>query len=358
MCISFREVRSMRIAIVVFTLAVAGTAAAQPPPMVRLAEFGFQDCAGPTLLSGIRGLAITPDRRIIVLDRSAPYVRIFDGAGRAQVAFARTGQGPAELQSPVAVARRGDGVIEVVDMARSLVRFDSLGHERGVVALGGFATAGAFAPEGGHLLVGLTAGGNPVLRLVRLDSAGRAAVLRRIEPADFPERPRGSPDGLSIAVGPGGSFVVGDGKGSYRIRRYRPDGTPTGEITRDIAKARKTGDEIREEKERRERDIGAVMQRMGSARPVPAVHLSDIDTDRPHFRDSALRFDEQGRLWVRAERALPARTLFDVFDPGGRYVGEVALTGVAAEFALGAGILAAAMRDELGVERVRVFRVE
>jgi hypothetical protein len=306
------------------------------------------------LFTRITSLAIAPDRRIVVADQSTPRVRIFDAAGRIQAAFGRTGQGPAELGLASAVSVAPDGTVEVIDMTRRrLMRFGPTGEDRGSLALGGFAD-GAFAPQGGHAVAVISAPTAPVLKLLRV-TGNQATLLLEVRNSDFPRRPPGSLENLSVAVAPDGSFAVGDGMGAYVIRRYKSDGTPTGEIERTIGRVRRTADEIRLARDHQSKVIAAVLARAGSGATAPP--LSDIPPERAYFEVHALRFDEKGRLWVRVERNTRGRTVFDVFDAAGRYLGEVSVPAESRTYAVGAGLLAAVVTSDAGVPQIHLWTI-
>jgi hypothetical protein len=145
---------------------------------------------------------------------------------------------------------------------------------------------------------------------------------------------------------------------SYRIRRYRGDGTFTNEIVRDVKKVRRTPDEIREIGERRTREMGKVASMMKAEGGSPSsASLPPVPAERNYFDIGALQYDELGRLWVRAERAPSGQTLFDVFDPSGRFLGEVTLPVRVREFTLNAGLLAGVVLDDVEVQRVGIWRV-
>ena len=350
-----KSTESMHVASFLGLLVVVGAADAQLPRLAPLAQFGCERCEGPLLFSRIQALDIAPDRRIVVANKTEPHVRIFDASGRPQAAFGRTGQGPAELETPMAISVALDGTVEVIDMSRRrLVRFGPAGEDRGSVALGGFASAGAFAPQGGHTVAVISAPGASVLKLLRV-TGKEATLLLEVKEPDFPQRPLGNIEALSVAVAPDGSFVVGDGRGAYRIRRYKPDGTPAGEFGRTIAKLRRTPQEIRLESERRAKGIAAMQARIGQSAGMPIIR---IPPERDYFDAYALQFDEKGRLWVQVGRGTPEQTIFDVFDPSGGYLGEVIVPVAVQEYALGAGLLAASAYDEEGVPQVRVWTTD
>jgi hypothetical protein len=62
-------------------------------------------------------------RFVVVLDFTAPYVKMFDGEGRFLRAFVRTGGGPGEARHPSALAVSGDTSILVADLGGRLMVF-------------------------------------------------------------------------------------------------------------------------------------------------------------------------------------------------------------------------------------------
>jgi hypothetical protein len=335
----------------------AGHAAAQAPKLEPLGSFGCFDCAGPLLFTSVQAIAVTADGRIIVADRSEPRIRVFDGRGRVQVAFGRTGAGPGEVRLPIrAVA--DDSTITVVDMTnRQIVRYNRAGALQTTRRIDGFAVAAAFPPYGGEVLLGLSdfSQSDLVLRRTVRDTF---ALVRSVGAGELPERTNGHLELAPIAVARDGSFVVGDGIGAYRIARFRADGTYAGAIVRDVARERRSPEEIAAITDQRSRNLARVRAMVGaeggraSDRPLPP-----ISPTRNYFDMNSLAFDELDRLWVRVERGPRNQTTFDVFDMTGRLLGEVRVAAQVREYALGAGMLAGVSYDELDVARVSVWRV-
>jgi hypothetical protein len=88
----------------------------------------------------------------------------------------------------------------------------------------------------------------------------------------------------------------------------------------------------------------------------------DIDPDRiPATRPAWAGFwlDDRGYLWVRPARADAAETAFDVFDPEGRYLGEVSFgtTRVASAALIRGDRVYFVTRDEMDVPYVVVGRL-
>lgn len=67
------------------------------------------------MLTNIWQAAALSDGRIVVLDRSSPFVRVFSRDGRSPTAFMEQGGGPGESRRPGAIAVVGDDKIAVSD---------------------------------------------------------------------------------------------------------------------------------------------------------------------------------------------------------------------------------------------------
>lgn len=98
-----------------------------------------------------------------------------------------------------------------------------------------------------------------------------------------------------------------------------------------------------------------------SERSRPAVERVVRDAPVPATMPaySAFRVDAEGNLWVRvyAPPGEPAVT-WRVFDPRGRWLGEVDLPEGLDVTEIGADYLLGIVRDELDVEYVRLYRIE
>jgi hypothetical protein len=167
----------------------------------------------------------------------------------------------------------------------------------------------------------------------------------------------GPPPVLSLASAPDGGFVIGEGRERYRLLFFGSDGRLRREVERTVARIPKSEDEIEEERATRRGTPGGRRSDLPQAeqQTVPRTG-AEVDPLRVHFRGRALRFDEQGRLWVRTERG-SGSTVFDIFDPVGEYLGETTLPGRIDAFALGDGHLAVEVLGDLDVPSVQVWRV-
>src|SRR5688572_27620095 len=88
-----------------FTIGLVGFSQQAPVRLERVSRIGCVDCTGPEMFAGIQAIAVGSGR-VIVADRSAPYIRVFDVNGKSLRAFAAKGNGPAEQQLPIHVSPR------------------------------------------------------------------------------------------------------------------------------------------------------------------------------------------------------------------------------------------------------------
>jgi hypothetical protein len=345
--------------VISLSLLLSVAAGAQAPQLTSLSTFGCESCSGPALFGGIRAISVAADGHIVVADKSAPIIRIFDSSGRSIASFGRDGNGPGELRNPIAIVVRSDRGVDVVDLGRrALVRLDPSGRDRGLVPIDGFPTAASVSPANGMALIGITGPRSPSMRILRVNGDATLSDLLRADAQEFPSRRMQNVSTLSIAMAPDGSFAVGDGEGEYLVRRYAPNGAFLSEIRRTVQKVKRTPAEIEELARRQADELARMQALLGRSPSSTAPSTATIPQERNYFDPDALGFDEKGRLWVRVERGTQSETVFDVFDASGRYAGEVKLDLRIAGFALGAGMLATVAANRNGVEQVVLWRVE
>jgi hypothetical protein len=192
-----------------------------------------------------------------------------------------------------------NGLWTIFTMAGEVVRT----HRRS----GGVATRAAFSPA--H---------QALLSAVRGRSAGDCSppeilatgvidgVTSRL--ATVLDAPTGGNDDCpqniySFDAGPAGGFVVGFGSPDYILQEYGQDGSLVREIRHEIDRVPKTMRELAAERAASQQ--GRVP---GVSRDVEPTHL--------HFYGDAIRYDTDGRIWVRTPRGRQEATLFDVFENG------------------------------------------
>src|SRR5829696_6015535 len=94
----------------------ANIAAAQVPRVQRVVEIGCEDCGDARQLASTWDVAVTEAGDVLVVDRDAPTLRMFDKLGRPLWSRGRPGAGPGEYRYAMRAAVAPDGSVQVVDM--------------------------------------------------------------------------------------------------------------------------------------------------------------------------------------------------------------------------------------------------
>ena len=144
----------------------------------------------------------------------------------------------------------------------------------------------------------------------------------------------------------------------YVIVLISPDGQVAGEIRRDIARVRMTPEEMAARDRRRSavrEKLGAERGRSGSSGPLLS---SPADNLKPHVAINGLRFDDSGRLWTRTMRGNQSSTVFDLFAPDGRYLGEVTVPGAVGTFSIAGRWFVADVESEDGTPRIAIWHLQ
>ena len=319
---------------------------------------GCAMCDDATAFGRIQGIALLSDGTTVVVDRDEPMVRLLDPDGGVVAAWGRTGDGPGELRMPldVAVTSR-DGILVADAMKTRLVAFDRNGTPSRDVPLTQTAMDVRGSPEGGWI----------ALQEARWATMSGAVILLDDQPRQHSTPLGDTRDGLtdgngdgatagtfSSAPGPDGRVAVSLGD-EYRVRVLNPDGTPLHEIRRDIARVRRTAEEVAAIREDRER----ARRTRGGGHPESAGAEVEVDPLHPHlFSRDALSYDGEGRLWVRTPRGGPTKTIFDLFDSTGAFLGEVVADRALTDFFLGKETLVGVTEDrDTGIQRVMRWRL-
>jgi len=152
---------------------------------------------------------------------------------------------------------------------------------------------------------------------------------------------------VAIASTPTGDLVLA-ARRSYRIWVVTEAGEIVTETGRDIPRRKKTAEEIELERQRR----------LGAPTNV------EIDPLHPHIESSGLDVDGAGRVWVLTTRWTETESTFDVFAPGGEYLGEATAGALlrrgswaVAPFFMGDNRLAAVVQLPDDSEQVWVWRI-
>lgn len=342
---------------------------ATPWQVVEELRIGAEDGEGPEVFGRIGMLAEDAGGRIWAFESTEQQFKVFDASGRFIRTVGRRGGGPGEMQQAGGVAVRPDGNVLVVDMQGGRISlFDTTG-----VYLSGFPLSGGFSimpwpgrvDRNGTLYnpVPIATDGDFRFGLVRHDSAMTpldTLVPPRWEAENFFEhRSDGGFMRASVPYAPGFSWrLTPEGDfwglltGDYRLLRI----TGTGDTLRVVTKPHVSIAVSGEEKDTAVARLKWFTDQGGK-----------VDRGRiPDTKPAAQGFQvaDDGFLWVNAIRADTSETnrVFEVFDPEGRYQGEVrlpfAMLSSPVPLLRGDRIIAMT-QDELGVPylvRARIVR--
>lgn len=341
-------------------LPVAATSAAavqeRVPELEAVARIGCEFCEGPRSFSGIRALALGPEGRVYVADRSEPLFRVFDAKGELRTAFGREGRGPGEARLTLGLLPYSGGLVTVDMKLARITRYDSAGAVVDARRLELFPLEARSDPRAGAMILPFADWSSGSAGVARYDADADTLSTVLEPPIEFlaSDSSSGVPV-FSTAAAPDGGFVLGDGgREEYRIRRYDANGHGLFDYTRPIARRAKTPEEMAED---RERIAGARGRLTSGADPESGGGPIEVTPYRRHFGAHSLEFDDAGRLWVQADRAPPSLTLFDVFGTNGAYLGTVELEALVGTFVIRAGRLAGVVKGDYDIERIGVWRL-
>ena len=350
---------------------------------------GEADGPEATVFGAISGLEVDRAGRIYVLDRQANELRIFTPDGTHVRSVGREGGGPGEYSNANGLRWLTSDTLVVVDQRAN--RYTILTAEGAYVrivprALGFFGWVLFGGIDGGRIYERWYLGPEGEERLALLGTALQERVVPleapRVAAADSAVLLGSEPDTVVLPAMAGplyeafsvqterGGMSMGvpfapepvfhlDGRGSiwhghgsaFRILRSSLAGDTLAEILLDVAPAPVTADELAawetSEDVKQFRDMGG------------RIDLDRLPKTKPFFE--GLYVDPDGYLWV-SEPAGAAEVVFRVFDPEGRYLGPLQLTGMSyynyAPMVVRGDRLHLIGRDELDVQRVYVFKIQ
>jgi 6-bladed beta-propeller len=371
------------------------------------------------MLGEVADLAVTRDGTLYVYDRSVPALRQYDASGRYVRTLGRRGQGPGEYLDPGGIGVLPDGRVVVWDTGNWRINvYAPTGESIGQWSTPSGATGSASMSTSRALMVDTA--GNVYYRRTLFTpepSAVRTVVIIRLRPDGTPidtipaPRPGGDTPRLTAASGgvtidapvpfsptphwalsPLGYFVTGvanrfafellippadHGAGSSM---WHP-GEPVISIRREVAPTPVSGHE-------RDSARTAMEERMRRSVPGWSWNGPDIPATKPYYWDIVLGAD--GRIWlpiipVTAPRpggvnglnsnvgrgapqpqmsrmgappdAPSARSLWDVFEPSGVYVGRVRMPARMAPIVMRGDSVWGVAFDEDDVQSVKRYRI-
>jgi hypothetical protein len=356
--------------------------------LTPLLSIGELEGADATMFASISGLEASADGRIFVLDRQANELRIFAAAGNHLRTSGRAGAGPGEYANANGLFWLAPDTLVVVDQRgnRYSILDDDGNYVRSVprnVPFYGWAFTGghydgivyevyALGPERDQpALLGTPLGGARVALQDVADSGDAATDSPHQAPRDtilleryaMPQeffQVRNERGGMTMTIPFAPALVrhldrhgsIWSGHGSaFRIVRTRLAGDTIMEINLDATPVAVTDAELEEWRggagPRQFREMGGDLD------------MSRVPRQKPYF--DSFYADPDEHLWV----SVPAgdrQIRFAIFDPDGRYLGNIDIPGVRRVGWIDPVVrddrLYLVGQDDLDVQRVHVFRIE
>lgn len=312
------------------------------------------------------------DGRIAVANAGSSELRVFSADGRFLAAWGGQGEGPGEFSgyTPDKVSRwPGDSIVGD-DMFRAQLHvFDGEGNAgRTVTFPDGYHSFLGVMPDGTVLVkpstvFGLAFGAGPLARkdqnFAFLLPSGEMSVSLGPQPGEewfvSTSAPAATPHpfGRSTIAAIWGDLAIVAPTDRYELHAYASDGSLARIVRRDHELTRPT-----------QADVDAWIQGRLAELPEERRERYQAQTEVmtpveffPAFGD--VKPDAAGCLWVQ-DYNLPGqdRSLWTVFDPSGRVLGQVDLPADLEVYEIGVDYILGANRDELSVERVQLWALE
>lgn len=303
-------------------------------------RIGTMDGDGPDTFGRIGDLAVHPDGRIVVLDRQAQEVRVFDPDGRHLETFGRQGGGPGEFLEANGAVFGPDRVLRVPDQQNARMSF--LDIDRGFVGSHPYqplmyagSWEGVVDSAGNswslHFRVDTEDEESPgEMVFVALDTTG-AAVDSMAGPWNPLNPDRNNPATWNITTSRGQHASIGvpfyarqlyiltprlrvwsttEGDPSYRVTRWVP-GADTSLVIETERPSPPVDFQVADSIARAyEERFGAALDRSKIPEIAPAIE--------------ALFADDEHRLWVQVRMTDDSIHTFDAYDAGdGEYLGTL-----------------------------------
>jgi hypothetical protein len=330
------------------------------------------------------------DGRIVIANRATHELRFFTPDGRFERSVGREGEAPGEFLYLEALdVLPGDTILTVDRRQRRLTWFDSEGHairtapfvhEEGPGWGMRARFEGAFG-DGTFLMTALPGPGTPSPGVHR-----QQAPLRRVGPDGRVRAELGEPDfrdwyvdGVSQArgnlpYGPLLTVVVGDGGfytgwgESYDLRFHRPDGTLERIVRRATASEPVTPGHFDRLLDVATAELEARGRAVSPALSAEMREITTVGEYVPPF--SGARVDVEGNLWVlrydprNLEIFLPmpgegwGTMQWDIFSREGIFQGSLRTPTGLRITEIGSDWLLGVATDPLGIETIRMYRLE
>lgn len=297
----------------------------------------------PYVFGQIAGVVVGRDGQIYVGDRQAAEVRVFSPDGVFMRRFGGPGDGPGEFREINGLGRAPEGIAVLDGELGRVTIFRPGGTVARTIALSqpsGEMESGAPVriDTRGRYYHPVALSSTPGRERMAMIVHGRDGLPEDTIPmARLHDEPVGPFQPVpSVAVGPDGRIYFAPGD-DYRITVLAPQGDTLRVLRRRVRPRPVTATE---------RDSALVLVRQQSA---------ELPATKPII--AGLVVDDLGNLWVETfGDAHWSQVEWAVHDPGGRYLGAVAVPRMAVTH-IGPDFVAGADRDEDGVQRAVVLPI-
>lgn len=335
-----------------------------PDPVVRI---GAVDAEGPEQLFGVMHSRFLPGGEIAVANTRTAEVRIFGPDGTHLRSLGGEGDGPGEFRSPWQVHPLGGDSLLVVDLYRSISVLDPEGRYVRRFVPGDVVGESQGPPRGqfgdGTLLFMRYQRSDPSeigivrtqVELVRIGLDGEEVTSYGL----FDEQTVGRGGGRYI-FGPRAEMAPGESDLYYapgdrlEVRRIAPDGRITRLIRLELDPRPVTPAD-------RDAWLDMIIEsNPGTPEERFREMLGELESP-PYFpRHGEILVDDREHLWVD-DYAVPgerAPSRWSVFDPEGRYLGQVTTPAGFIVHEIAGDRVLGRWQDEFGVEHIHVYRID
>ncbi len=345
-------------------------------------QIGALDAEPAYQLHRVIGAATLSDGRVVVANGGSQELRWYDAAGLHEGSAGGAGEGPGEFAGLMAIGLLpGDSIVahdvrlrrlSVFDPAGRFVRSTSLvteGHAgMAFAALAGTLTDGSLLMAGrvfpmdgaveGPLLAPMPLyryGTDGQLR----DSVGTfhgweatTIVRRTTEFVGMAMADR--PFGRSTSVTPAGERIAIGTPFAFSFELFEPDGTLRAMVRLDRANDPVTANDIAAYKR-------TLLDNPRDPAGQQALQRQADESEYPDTKPAyaaGLKGDRAGNIWVPAHQiARDLATRWSVFDPDGRYLGDLTSPARFRVFEIGDDYVLGVWRDDLDVEYLRKYQL-
>lgn len=317
------------------------------PTWTLIEDLRFSDDQGPTSFADVRGVAVTKNGNIFVLDTKPQSIRMFDAQGTFIKQVARDGAGPGEIRRANGIAVGADDIVWAYDPSNkriNLYRSDGSFFRQILVPINqyGYLWNTAVDAQGRAIdEISVISGRDPATgmaigesRLRRIDQSGRVDTLARPSCKSDYKMPaqsflqfsggRGQMNMLipflpvthMLYTRSGHAWCVATSQ--YRLFVGPVDGSNRVVVDLKVAPPVVTEAERKDALNR----IDSLTRAYGK---MTVGDPSQIPKMKPVIAN--IHVDPSNRIWVRPTTAAEATPSFDVYDLDGRHVARVQSRG-------------------------------